>query len=132
MLRKEMNKLACISMLFLGGISYSLISACRDTGKATWNRLYISQIIPFEDLEQISVKNSGFLQSETTETVARLSKRERIDEILCKLRTSEFDSIKETEEHFYGAKEDPRDPDSPIFVEFSKTMGVISVYWFHL
>ena len=127
-----MNKLACISMLFLGYLSYPLISAYRDTGKATWSRLYISKIIPFENLEQISVKNSGFLQSEKTRIVARLSKRESIDEILHKLRISDFDTIKETEEHFYGAKEDPRDPDSPIFVELSKTMGVISVYWFHL
>lgn len=66
-----------------------------------WESLYISQLIPFEKLEQISVKRTGFLQSATVKVIARISENENLSEILYALRNGEFDDFEETEEHLF-------------------------------
>lgn len=122
--------------------------------KSTWNRLYISRIIPFEDLEEIFVRNTGFLQSEQTIAFGRISKEKDLNAIFERLRNAGFDHIEETEEHIFCSQvnqriprrktrreseehifysqENPRGPDAPIFIEISKKMRVVVVYWFHL
>ena len=111
---------------------YSLHIANHNEEENAWRNMYISQLIPFEKLEQISVNATGFLQSQTCSIVARISENENLDEILDVLRNAEFDEIKETEEHLFCSTNHPFNPHYPLFVVLSKETRVVYVRWFHL
>ena len=111
---------------------YSLHIANHNEEENAWRNTYISQLIPFEKLEQISVKDTGFLQSKAFTIVARISENENLDEILDVLRDAEFDEIKETEEHLFCSINHPISPHYPLFIVFSKETRVVCVRWFHL
>lgn len=124
----RMKKAVCV----FGFIALFFYFTSQNREERVWESLYISQLIPFEKLEQISVKRTGFLQSATVKVIARISENENLSEILYALRNGEFDDFEETEEHLFFSASQAHSPHYPLFIEFSKEMRVVSVYWFHL
>lgn len=117
------------ALLFLVPFLFSLFE---NHEQQVWESFYISKIISFSDLEKISIKESGFLQSKTYEITARISEDKNLDEVIENLKSMEFTDIEETNENL-TCVHNKFDPyfNTPAYICISKKTRSIFIYYFH-